>query len=226
MKEGPNLALLGSLIGDAARANMVVALLRIPALTAGELAVEAGVSAATASSHLRKLEEAGLLSVRQSGRHRYFELADDTVAHHIEQLMGLAQHLGHARSRPGPNEPALRRARICYDHLAGEIAVTLMGRLRANGAIAPGGEGITLTRHGRAMFDALGADVSVRRRGRPLCRECLDWSERRPHLAGAAGAALLGRMVELGWMHRVADTRAITVTRRGEQHLTELFVSA
>ncbi|MGY2733572.1 ArsR/SmtB family transcription factor [Sphingomonas sp. UYP23] len=223
MREGPDFARIGSLIGDPVRASMLLGLLRVPALTAGELAKEGGVTAPTASSHLAQLYDGGLVDVVTSGRHRYYRLADADVAHHLEQLLGLAQHLSHSPTRPGPNEPAVRRARVCYDHLAGEIAVELFERLRARGGVRAAEVGITLTPSGHAAFLQVGIDLSATGGTRPVCRECLDWSERRPHLAGIAGAALLSRMVELGWLCRVEGSRAMTVTVTGDRALTKLF---
>ncbi|MEL7454334.1 MAG: winged helix-turn-helix domain-containing protein, partial [Pseudomonadota bacterium] len=125
MKEGPDIALFGALIGDPARANILTALMSGKALTATELAGEAGVTIQTASSHLKKMEDAGLLRQRKQGRHRYFALADDDVSHVLESLMGLAAKRGLLRTRPGPKDAALRKARVCYNHLAGDMGVAL-----------------------------------------------------------------------------------------------------
>lgn len=223
MADGPDIAMLAALIGDPVRANMLLALLRIPVMTASELADEGGVTSATASSHLRKLLDANLLSVRPNGRHRYFRLADDDVAHHIEQMLCFAQHLGHVRTRPGPSEPAMRRARICYDHLAGAIAVELFARLVSRQCLRWDGHELTLTELGHASFRDLGATLPPPGGRRRECRECLDWSERRPHLAGGAGAALLARLAELDWVRRDETSRAMQVTERGEAGLPRLF---
>lgn len=223
MREGPDFARIGALIGDPVRANMLLGLLRVPALTARELADEGGVTAATASSHLGQLHDGGLVRVTNSGRHRYYRLADDEVAFQLEQLLGLAQHLSHGRMRPGPNDPAMRRARVCYDHLAGEIAVSLFDRLRTGGQLRIESDGVSLTPAGRASFDAIGAEIPARTTSRPICRACMDWSERRSHLAGAAGAALLTRLLDLGLVCRSGGSRALTVTARGDRQLASLF---
>lgn len=224
MREGPDITRAAALIGDPARAAMLLALMGGRALTAGELAIEAGVAAATASSHLRKLEEADLLVVRKQGRHRYFALADDDVGQALEALLGLAAARGHLRTRTGPRDPALRRARVCYDHLAGEIAVGLFDSMARRGFLALAGEGVLLTDAGAAFMRHLGIDAArLDRPGRPLCRACLDWSERRSHLAGRLGAAFLQHAYVQGWARRAADSRVVTVTPKGGAALKALF---
>src|SRR4051812_40300097 len=183
MKDGPNIARVGALIGERARADILTALLAGKALTATELAAEAGITKQTASAHLAKLLEGNLVGVEQQGRHRYFRLAAPDVAQLLESLMGVAFRAGALRALPGPREPALRRARVCYDHLAGEIGVKLLDvllrrRLLRNGA------GIQVTGAGRRFFAEFGVDLErVAQSRRPLCRPCLDWSVRRHHLA-------------------------------------------
>src|SRR5450432_877302 len=190
MKTGPDIAPLAALVGDPARANMLTALLAGQALTAGELAREAGVTAQTASSHLSKLEAGGLLTQRKQGRHRYYALSGPDVAGVLEALMGLAARTGHTRVRTGPKEPALRRARVCYDHLAGDLAVAMLEHLVARGLVAEADEALTLTPAGRTFMEALGLDLpALAASRRPLCKGCLDWSVRRTHLAGSLGAA-------------------------------------
>src|SRR6185312_12505911 len=185
MKVGPDIATIGALLGDPARANMLTALLAGQALTAGELAREAGVTAQTASSHLARLETGGLLTQRKQGRHRYYALSGEDVAGVLEALMGLAARTGHTRVRTGPKEPALRKARVCYDHLAGELAVSMLEHLTARGFVSEDGDALSLTPTGRTFMEALGLDVAgLGRSRRPLCKGCLDWSVRRTHLAG------------------------------------------
>lgn len=226
MKEGPDIATLGALLGDPARANMLTALLRAPALTAGELAREGGVTPQTASGHLNRLLDGGVLRVLQSGRHRYYALAGPEVASLLEQMLGLASQLGHLRKRPGPTEPAMRRARVCYDHLAGEIAVELFARLVQIGGLQEEGVALALTPVGQQTLAGFGLALGpVKSGGRPLCRACMDWSERRAHLAGSSGAALFDRLVHLDWVRRVANSRALVVTRAGEANLPTLFRS-
>jgi len=214
MKLGPDIARLAALIGDPARANMLQALSGGQALTAGELAREAGVTAQTASSHLAKLEAGGLLTRRRQGRHGYFALSGPDVAEALEQLTGLAERTGHRRTRPGPRDPALRRARVCYDHLAGEAGVAMLDALVADGRVADEDGSLVLTQKGRAFARTLGAVLPERGR-RPLCKACLDWSERRSHLAGVFGAALLDRIYALGWARRLEGARVVVFSAPG-----------
>lgn len=226
MKEGPDIALLGSLIGDPARANILVALMSGKALTATELAAEAGVTVQTVSSHLKKLEEAALLRQRKQGRHRYFALADDDVGAVLESLMGLAAKRGLMRTRTGPQDDALRKARICYDHLAGELGVDLYDSLLDRGCLAERGDTVDLTDEGAVFIENFGIDLaSVSKTRRPLCRSCLDWSSRRTHLAGALGTALLNRFYDLGWARRVDGSRVIAFSAQGERAFREAFAA-
>ncbi|MCA3654023.1 MAG: helix-turn-helix domain-containing protein [Methylobacterium sp.] len=224
MKTGPDIARIATLIGDPARANMLVALMGGIALTSSELAQEAGVTPQTAASHLAKLSEAGLIRARQQGRHRYWALADAEIAHLIEGIMALAGHVGATRLRPGPKEPELRRARICYDHLAGEFGVKFHEQAILAGALRAGPQGLVPGENARAFFAPLGIawdDPALERR--VLCRECLDWSMRRSHLAGALGAACLSRILALGWARREANSRVIAFTPPGERRFLQLF---
>ncbi|MDP2802759.1 MAG: helix-turn-helix domain-containing protein [Phreatobacter sp.] len=216
MKEGPSIATIAALIGDPARANMLGALMAGRALTAGELAREAGVRAPTASGHLARLSEAGLVLVEAQGRHRYFRLSGPDVAHVLEGLMGLAARTGRLRTRPGPRDPALRQARTCYDHMAGEWAVRLYEGLLADGRLTAAEGQVSLTEAGRSFFRAEGVDLSALEAGRrPLCRACLDWSERRPHLGGTLGRAILDHAVARRWVRPSTEGRALTVTPPG-----------
>ena len=224
MKVGPDIATIGALVGDPARANMLTALLAGQALTAGELAREAGVTAQTASSHLSRLEAGGLLTQKKQGRHRYYALSGEDVAGVLEALMGLAARTGHTRVRTGPKEPALRRARVCYDHLAGELAVSMLEHLVARGFVTEAHDALSLTASGRTFMEALGLDVAgLANSRRPLCKGCLDWSVRRTHLAGALGAALLDRFYSLGWASREPGTRLVNFTPRGLEAFREIF---
>jgi DNA-binding transcriptional ArsR family regulator len=216
MKDGPNIAVIAALLGDPARANMLTALMHGQALTATELAQEAGVALSTASGHLGKLEDAGLVTIDKQGRHRYFRLSGADVAEVLEGLMGVAARTGHLRVRTGPRDPELRRARVCYDHLAGDAAVRMYERLQAAGMIAGTGTTLRLTRRGERYFASAGIEVDAIEVGRrPLCRACLDWSERRHHLAGALGAALLGHIYARGWARRAPRSRVVTFTKTG-----------
>ena len=224
MKHGPSIAGVAALIGDPARANMLQALMQGAALTATELALEAGVTKQTASSHLAKLSEARLVAVQKGGRHRYYRLFDAEVAWLLESLMGVADRAGFGRVRPGPKEPALRRARVCYDHLAGDMGVEVFDAM-LGGEWLSGGEGeLAVTATGVEAFARLGIDVAALRGGsRAVCRPCLDWSARRHHLAGALGAALLDRIFALGWARRSPDSRVVIFTSAGEAALRRTF---
>ncbi|WPE22605.1 winged helix-turn-helix domain-containing protein [Shinella zoogloeoides] len=224
MKEGPDISQIGALIGDPARANMLTALMGGQALTATELAGAAGITLQTASSHLSKLEGGGLVVQRKQGRHRYFGLADDEVGALLESIMGFAANRGLLRTRPGPKDPALRRARVCYNHLAGDFGVRMLDRMVADGDVTLDGDDAELTASGEARVAALGIDVpTLRAQRRPVCRTCLDWSERRSHLAGSLGEALLARFIADGWAKREKDSRAIRFTAEGERKFTALF---
>jgi DNA-binding transcriptional ArsR family regulator len=216
MKDGPNIAAIAALLGDPARANMLTALMQGQALTASELAQEAAVALSTASGHLGKLQEAGLVGIEKQGRHRYFRLSGADVAGVLEGLMGVAARTGHLRVRTGPRDPELRQARVCYDHLAGDAAVRMYDHLQAVGMIAETGGALRVTKAGERFFSALGIDLAALANGRrPLCRACLDWSERRHHLGGALGAALLNYIYDRGWAKRVPNSRVVTFTKAG-----------
>lgn len=210
MRSGPDIAKVAALLGDPARANMLTALLDGAALSAGELAREAGVTPQTASSHLAKLSQGGLVLARRQGRHSYYALSGPEVGEVLERLMGLAARSGLKRTRPGPREPELRRARVCYDHLAGELGVAMLDGLIATGRLAADGETLTLTAAGEAFLDDFGVELApLRAARRPLCKSCLDWSVRRSHLAGGLGAALLEQIHRLGWARRLPGARVV-----------------
>jgi DNA-binding transcriptional ArsR family regulator len=215
MKVGPDIARIGALLGDPARANMLTALTAGQSLTAGELAREAGVTPQTASSHLAKLQQGGLLTLRKQGRHAYFALASADVASLIETLMGLAEASGHHRVRTGLREPALRRARVCYDHLAGELGVAMLDGLIATGRIVDDAGSLTLTHKGRYFAQDFGLPVAAFDARRPVCKACLDWSVRRSHLAGALGQVLLDGIYARAWARRVPDSRVVVFSAAG-----------
>ena len=224
MKEGPDISRIAALIGDPARANILTALMSGKALTATELAGEAGVSLSTASAHLAKLEEGGLILLRRSGRHRYFRLAGDEVGHVLEALMGLAAGAGHLRTRTGPKDAALREARVCYNHLAGAKGIALYQGLLGRGFLVERGEDVVLTDSGAGFLQEFGIDVpGLRRNKAPLCRSCLDWSARQTHLAGSVGRALLARMQDIGWAERIEGTRVVRFSAKGEQAFAATF---
>ncbi|UOM36091.1 helix-turn-helix transcriptional regulator [Acuticoccus sp. I52.16.1] len=224
MGEGPNISRVGALVGDPARAAMLTALLGGMALTAGELAEAAGVTRQTASAHLAQLEDGDLIAREKQGRHVYFRFAGPEAAALVESLGVFAARPVGPKRVPGPRDPALRRARVCYDHLAGTLAVSLFDCLVADGVFVRADDAVSLTPHGARRLSTLGIDIAALRGAkRPLCRACLDWSERRHHLAGALGGALLASFVERHWVRRVTGTRSIIVTPAGERALRETF---
>jgi DNA-binding transcriptional ArsR family regulator len=224
MKEGPNVAAIAALLGDPARSNMLTALMDGRALTATELAQEAGVTLQTTSGHLSRLEAARLVTVEKQGRHRYFRLSGEDVAEVLEGLMGLAARTGHLRTQLGPKDPALRQARICYDHLAGDMGVWAFDRLRAKGFVAGDDRHIHVTEAGGRFFGGLGIDIdALKRDRRPLCRACLDWSERRFHIAGAVGSQFLAALFDKGWASRDKDSRVLRFTPKGRDNFSKLL---
>ncbi len=223
MKTGPDISRIAALIGDPARANILTALMAGKALTASELGAEAGVGLPTASAHLAKLGEGGLIAVEKQGRHRYFRLAGPEVARLIEALMGFAAGQGLSRVRTGPQEASLREARLCYNHLAGRRGVQIYGFLQERGLIA-GQEVVELTAAGVGFMAEFGIDLAALGRSRvPLCRSCLDWSERRHHLAGSLGRALLAEMETRGWLRRDKASRAVLFSPQGAQAFDRVF---
>lgn len=223
MKDGPNIVGIASLIGDRARAEILTALLGGQALTATELTAVADVTKQTMSAHLAKLVEAKLVAVESQGRHRYFRLADDDVAELLESLMGVAYRTGALRLRSSPREPALRMARVCYDHLAGELGVLACEGMQKRRMLRQGDSGLELSPAGERFFQELGVDPGPRTARRPMCRLCLDWSVRRHHLAGLAGARLLQRCYALGWARREKESRVVAFSARGEREFRQRF---
>jgi len=227
MKAGPDIAMVASLVGDPARSNMLTALMTGRALTASELAQEAGVTPQTASSHLSKLEAGGLIELEKQGRHRYYRLTGPDVAGVLEGLESLAARVGHLRVRTGPKDPALRRARICYDHLAGDLGVQMLDSMKKQRLVRESKQAIELTSEGkRFMAKALQIDADMLAHPRrPVCKACLDWSERRHHLAGTLGAAVMTRFTELKWAARdsTQGSRVVNFSRNGEKRFAALF---
>jgi len=220
MSDPNGIAATAALLGDPARANMLAALMDGRSLTAKELAYAAHVTAQTASGHLAKLAEGGLLTANRQGRHRYYRLASPLVGQMLEGVMAV--------SGPAPAHPttwrggeALRTARTCYDHLAGRLGVALADALTERGHVALGADGGEVTAAGAEFLDEFGAAPAPGRR--VFCRPCLDWSERRPHLAGRVGAALACRCFELGWIMRQRDTRAVAITAAGRDGFRQRF---
>jgi len=219
---------IAALAGDPTRANMLHALMDGRALTASELARVAGITPQTASGHLARMTDAGLLSVEKQGRHRYHRLASPAVARMMESIMQVASDLApRKRLSVGPRDQALRNARTCYDHLAGRLGVALADGLTAQGHADLSGEAAIVTESGIAFLRTIGLDLDAvmarKGPGRALCRACLDWSERRPHLAGAIGAALCTHSFAQGWIRRLDGTRAVSVTPKGRQVFESRF---
>ncbi|TNC12359.1 helix-turn-helix transcriptional regulator [Methylobacterium terricola] len=224
------LARTAALVGDPARAGMLAVLMDGRALTASELARAAGVTPQTASGHLAQLTEAGLLAVARQGRHRYHRLASPAVARMLEGVMAVAAGPGPVPAAPrrGPRDAALREARTCYDHLAGRLAVAMADALVARGAVELEADGGAVTPAGEDFLRGLGVDLAAAARTGParrrvFCRPCLDWSERRPHIAGTLGAALLATCLDHGWLRRIEGSRAVAVTPGGRLALVRAF---
>jgi DNA-binding transcriptional ArsR family regulator len=197
---------IAALAGDPARAGMLHALMDGRALSASELARVAGIAPQTATGHLARMTAAGLLRVEKQGRHHYHRLASPAVAQMMESIMRVASDLGATRPKlfVGPRDAAMRAARTCYDHLAGRLGVALADALVAGG---------------HAEFASDGGPRAVR----ILCRPCLDWSERRPHLAGSLGAEICGQSFAQGWIRRIDGTRAVAITPKGYRIFREQF---
>lgn len=224
MSVDTGLSEIGALMGVPARANMVVALMAGRPLTATELAHAAGVSRQTASGHLAKLTQAGLIAVKRQGRRRYYRLASPRVGQMVEAAMVVARETP-PRYRPASRlDEALRTARTCYDHLAGRLGVGLADALMARRHIVMGDDGGHVTKSGTRFLDNFGVDLAAAARHRRIfCRPCLDWSERRPHLAGSLGAALAARCFELGWIEREPESRAVAITDTGRSGFAERY---
>jgi DNA-binding transcriptional ArsR family regulator len=223
MTELPNIAGIAALIGDPARAQMLLTLMGGQALTATELAAAARVAKPTASAHLHKLLDAKLLGVAVQGRHRYYQLADADVAELLEHLIGIAGGRT-AEQRFGPRDPLMRKARVCYDHLAGELGVLAHDSLTRRRLLRIGDDGAELTEDGVQLFVTLGVDVeSLSTLRRRLCRMCLDWSERRYHLSGSVGAALLRHCIDQGWARRARSSRSLLFSASGERAFRRHF---
>jgi DNA-binding transcriptional ArsR family regulator len=226
-----NLAATAHLMGDPARAAMLVAMLDGRAFTAGELARTSGIAPSTASGHLAKLHDGGLISLHAQGRHRYYQLASADVGNMIERMMAVTSELAaaHALSKPiftGPRDQALRRARVCYDHLAGEIAVGVTDQMTQRDELVMDCDGAMITPAGLALLESLGVPPGIAREkgnAHALCRPCLDWSERKPHLAGAIAAALFQRFQTLGWIKRMSQGRALEILPKGRLGFEQVF---
>ena len=218
------MAEIAALVGNPARANILATLMGGRALTASELAHAAGVSPQTTSGHLSRLTDAGLLRLVAQGRHRYFQIATADVAHMLEGILEVAAN-GPPRYRPPSKlDDAMRTARTCYDHFAGKLGVGLADALCTRGHLVLADDGGEITDSGVVFLENFGIDLaSARSRRRIFCRPCLDWTERRPHLGGSVGAVLAQRCFDLGWLERMREGRALTITPAGRRGLSETF---
>jgi DNA-binding transcriptional ArsR family regulator len=225
MSDLPNVSAVAALIADPARAIMLTALLDGRALPAGELAYASGITAQTASSHLAKLLDGGLLMVEKEGRHRYFRLAGSHVAQAIEQLAAIRPTAPVKRKALSPEGRELRFARCCYDHLAGQLGVAVTAALVEHDYLRPATDKqFEVTPEGVVWFGSTGVDVaSLKPTRRGLARQCLDWTERTHHLAGPLGVRFMSAMCENGWLRRVDGSRAVQVTPPGHAELRRLL---
>jgi DNA-binding transcriptional ArsR family regulator len=217
----PGLARVAALLADPGRAAMLWALMDGSARPAGELTLIAGLSPSAASAHLARLSEGGLLAPEVRGRHRYYRIATPEIAQTIEALMNVAHATAPARpvTRPARTVPVeMRHARTCYDHMAGEVAVRVFDRLVAGGLLVLEGDDLDATEAGIARLASWGVDLgALRARRRRFACTCLDWSERRAHLGGALGAALLERFMSNGWVERTSRPRVLRITPLGQR---------
>jgi DNA-binding transcriptional ArsR family regulator len=219
-----DMAELGALLGDPARASILTALIDGRALTATELAEVAGVAPQTASGHLAKLAAANLLDLRKQGRHRYYRVASPLVASMLESVMSVAAMQLPPRRTPSSRlDEGMRTARTCYDHIAGRLGVAIADTLVTRGYVLLADDGGEVTPAGADFLAAFGAALSRKGLRRVFCRPCLDWSERRWHLAGAVGAALCNRCIDLHWIERAQGTRALTITPKGRRGFADNF---
>lgn len=220
----PNIAKVSALIGEPARAKMLLALMGGKALTATELALEGAITSQTASSHLAKMLDSQLLVVQKQGRHKYFQLSSLEVAELLEALLNISAKVEHSKVQTGPQDPQLRKSRICYDHLAGELGVSLFDSLKSNQYITMQDSKLSLRAAGQDFFNARGADLTqLMQRRRPLCKNCLDWSERRHHLAGSLGQWILTDIMNQGWATKALDSRVLHFSDKGLRQLVKTY---
>jgi DNA-binding transcriptional ArsR family regulator len=217
------LAEFGALLAEPARAAMLLALLDSRARPAGELATLAGVGAATASAHLRKLADAGLLSVKHQGRHRYYRLADENVAHWLETFALASPRIGQRRLA-SPGDAAFVRARTCYRHIAGRLGVALFDRLGSASGLDLGSDAVRLNRAGERILIEGGLLDGELRNAQREGRTCVDWTERRFHLSGPLGTLLADRLIDTGWLRRRSGTRALVISAAGQRGLSAMGI--
>jgi DNA-binding transcriptional ArsR family regulator len=224
MAESPNIAALAAPLADPARALMVTLLMDGRARTLTELGLATGLTKASASEHVARLEDTGFLRATRQGRHKYLTLASPAIAHLIETMMALAQPTPLIVQTFGPHDAALREARLCYNHLAGSLGVQMYRSLSARSFLAHQPGGLDLTPDGRAYCLAFGLNATDLAPTRPpLCRDCLDWTERQSHLGGRLGRLLLARMEAKDWFRRIDGSRALTLTPKGRRAFAITF---
>jgi len=223
MTATPSLTAIGQILGDPTRALILEMLYDGRAWSASELARAAGITPQTASSHLGKLTDAGLLAVEPQGRNRYYRIADSEVAEALEALMVLAMRRSQRPDIVNVREDPMRHARTCYDHIAGRLGIAIVDRLIAQDYLENDHDHYRLTEKGEGLMSDLGIEVqSIRDGRRPFTRRCLDWTERRHHLGGALGAAFAATLFARRWIRRIDDTRALRVTPEGQRQLKRL----
>ncbi|WP_225999900.1 ArsR/SmtB family transcription factor [Paenibacillus sp. BJ-4] len=224
MSTKSNVAMIASLVSEPSRAAILTALLDGRFHTASELAHMAGIKPQTASFHLSKMIEAQAVTVEKQGRHRYFGIQNPEVARVMESLLSIAPPVQIKSFKQAAENEAIRLARTCYDHLAGHLGVQIMNSLMQKGILSENQDGLHITGKGEAFFADFQVDLTqTRQKRRSFSHKCLDWSERRHHLAGALGSALLDRLLALHWIERLPTTRAIRVTAEGKRGFIELF---
>ena len=225
MVAAANMVEVAALVGDTARATMLAALMGGQALTGTELAFLAHIAPSTASEHLAKLVDARLITVTKQHRYRYYRIASPLVAAMLESMQAVAAIEMPPRYQPrSARDEALRFARTCYDHLAGQLGVAIANALVARNHVVLGEDGGEVTDSGAAFLREFGVDLTLRSRSKRIfCRPCIDWSERRYHVAGLVGAEICRRCLELGWLARDRDTRAIKITPAGRSGLRDTF---
>ncbi|GIN85331.1 transcriptional regulator [Heyndrickxia sporothermodurans] len=224
MSSDPNIAMIASLLSEPSRAAILLALMDDRFYTAGELAKKGGVKPQTASYHLSKMVEANIATVEKQGRHRYYRLSGHEVAKILESLLYLAPPVEIKSFNQSVEDKAIRLARTCYDHIAGNLGVKLTEAMLEMEIIKIDHSEIKITEKGNKFFSDLQVDIThIRKKRRSFCHQCLDWTERRFHLGGALGHAILEKLLELGWIQRAEKTRALKITPKGTKGFEEVF---
>ncbi|MHB0862959.1 ArsR/SmtB family transcription factor [Paenibacillus sp. SEL3] len=224
MSTKSNVAMIASLVSEPSRAAILTALLDGRFHTASELAHMAGIKPQTASFHLAKMTEAHVVTVEKQGRHRYYGIQDPEVARVMESFLSIAPPVPIKSFKQASENEAIRLARTCYDHVAGQLGVQIMSFFMQRGILSEDQDGLHITDQGETFFTDFQIDLTkTRQKRRSFSHKCLDWSERRHHLAGALGSAILDRLFELHWIERLPTTRAIRITAEGKRGFKEIF---